>query len=123
MKVTEQGHSILLAGDAEKEVEGQLLAADVDVEAEVLKAGHHGSHSSSTQAFLEEVTPRLMIISCGKGNTYGHPHRETLEKAAAVGIAVLRTDVDGRVDLVFDDQSWLRSILAPSWRNFSSSRS
>jgi len=123
MKVTQGPWRVLLTGDAEKEVEAQLLAAGLDLEADVLKAGHHGSHSSSTEAFLEEVAPRLMLISCGTGNTYGHPHRETLEKAAALGILVLRTDTDGRLDIVFGDYSWLRSIFAPSWRSFSSSRS
>ncbi len=88
---------ILLTGDAEQEVEGELLDAGVDVEADILKAGHHGSHSSSTLEFLEAVGAELMLISCGEGNDYGHPHEETLEKAEDLGMEVRRTDFEGRI--------------------------
>jgi beta-lactamase superfamily II metal-dependent hydrolase len=128
MKVSEGGHSVLLTGDAQVAQEEALLARGVDLEADILKAGHHGSHTSSSFEFVEAVAPRLMVISCGQGNSYGHPHRETLDTAAALGVGVLRTDLVGRIDLVFDDgrwdfQSWVRSIFAPSWRSFSSMRS
>lgn len=128
MKVSEGGHSVLLTGDAQVAEEDELLARGVDVTADVLKAGHHGSHTSSGFDFVEAVAPQLMVISVGQGNSYGHPHQETLDTAAALEVSVLRTDLDGRIDLVFDEgvwsfQSWVRSILAPSWRSFSSSRS
>lgn len=128
MKISENGHSILLTGDAQTTEEAAILARGDDVSADVLKAGHHGSHTSSGFDFVKAVAPRLMVISVGQGNTYGHPHHEILDTAAALGVDVLRTDLDGRIDLVFDDgawsvQSWVRSIFAPSWRSFSSSRS
>ena len=101
IRVEYGGKSILLTGDAEQEVEAVLLAASVDVKADVLKAGHHGSRTSSTLAFLEAVDPAIMIISAGVDNSYGHPHEETLEKAADLGIQVFRTDLDGRIKLGF----------------------
>lgn len=112
--------SILLTGDAEQEVEAELLAAGVNLEADILKAGHHGSRTSSTLSFLEAVDPEWMVICSGEGNSFGHPHPETLEKASDLGIELLRTD-QGRVSIRFR-QDW-RSIFAPSWRSFSSSRS
>lgn len=122
-----KGDAVLLTGDAEKEVEAELVAAweagDLELEADVLKAGHHGSDSSSTPEFLEAVSAKWMLISCGEGNSYGHPHAVTLEKAAALGMTVLRTDVEGRISVVFGTQSWIRSIFAPRERSFSSSRS
>lgn len=97
IKVTWQEVTVLLTGDAEMEVEEALLTAGIDVEADILKAGHHGSHSSSTEAFLEAVNPEWMLISCGVGNDYGHPHEETLEKADELGMEVHRTDLEGRI--------------------------
>lgn len=120
IRVEAEGVSILLTGDAEQEVEAELLEADVDLSADILKAGHHGSRTSSTQPFLEAVGAEVMIISCGKDNDYGHPHKETLQKAEQLGMEVLRTDKLGRISLIFDQESWTRSILAPRLRSFSS---
>lgn len=92
---------VLLTGDAEQEVEEALLAAGVNVRADIIKAGHHGSRSSSTEAFLEAVSAELMLISCGMGNDYGHPHEETLEKADDLGMEVRRTDLEGRISMIF----------------------
>ncbi|MEK7145770.1 MAG: ComEC/Rec2 family competence protein [Patescibacteria group bacterium] len=120
IRVETERVSVLLTGDAEQEVEAELLAAGVDVSADILKAGHHGSRTSSTRPFLEAVDPEIMIISCGTDNDYGHPHKETLQKAEDLGMEVLRTDKDGRISLIFDQASWTRSILAPRLRSFSS---
>jgi len=97
-----ENHSMMLMGDAEQEVEAELLEHDVvHGPVDILKAGHHGSRTSSTEAFLEAVQPKLMVISCGDGNDFGHPHPETLEKAARLQIPILRTDTSGRVSVVF----------------------
>lgn len=93
---------VLLTGDAEQEVEAQLLTASVDIRADIIKAGHHGSRSSSTEAFLKAVGAELMLISCGTGNDYGHPHQETLEKAGDFGMEVRRTDLEGRISVIFN---------------------
>lgn len=95
-------HEILLMGDAEQEVEAELLAAGVNLNADLLKGGHHGSRTSSTWEFLQAVGAEVMIISSGTGNDYGHPHEETLEKAEDLGIQVRRTDVEGRITLLFE---------------------
>lgn len=98
-------HRILLTGDAEVEEESELVAAhdrgEINLHANVLKAGHHGSRTSSTSEFLERVDPEVAIISSGEGNSYGHPHPETLETFERLGITVRRTDREGRVRLEF----------------------
>lgn len=117
--------SILLEGDAELEVEAEVLShyPAATLKADILKAGHHGSRTSSTEAYLDAVQPEWMLISCGMGNTYKHPHPETLEKAEDRGIQVFRTDLEGRISIIFDDYAWTRRIFAPKLRSFSSSRS
>jgi competence protein ComEC len=90
---------LLLTGDAELEVEAELLEAGIDLDVDILKAGHHGSRTSSSWEFLEAVSPTIMLISAGVDNSYGHPHEETLEKAADMGIEVLRTDLLNTLNL------------------------
>lgn len=87
----------LLTGDAEKQSEKEMMNAGEDLRADVLKCGHHGSSSSSTAAFLKAVRPAYAIISCGKNNDYGHPHKETLKKLKMMGCTVLRTDILGTI--------------------------
>ncbi|MBN1051608.1 MBL fold metallo-hydrolase [Clostridium botulinum] len=89
--------SYLFTGDAESLSEGEILAKQLDISADVLKLGHHGSHSSTSQAFLDKVTPRYAIVSCGKENDYGHPHQETIDKLNVKNINILRTDVSGTI--------------------------
>ncbi len=89
--------SYLFTGDAEALSEGEILAKQLDISADVLKLGHHGSHSSTSQAFLDKVNPKYAIVSCGKGNDYGHPHQETIDKLNAKNINILRTDVSGTI--------------------------
>ena len=85
----------LFMGDAEKEIESNLNPGDVDL----LKVGHHGSHSSSTPEFLNKVTPEYAVITCGKNNKYGHPHKETMETLKNMNVEVHRSDECG--DIVF----------------------
>ncbi len=89
--------SYLFTGDAESLSEGEILAKQLDISADVLKLGHHGSHSSTSQAFLDKVNPKYAIVSCGKDNDYGHPHQETTDKLNKKGIEMLRTDVSGTI--------------------------
>jgi len=84
----------MFMGDAETPVE-QALTGNLD--AEILKVGHHGSSSSSSRAFLKLVNPEVATICCGAGNTYGHPHRETLDNLGNIGAAVYRTDLNGNI--------------------------
>lgn len=89
--------SVLLSGDGEKPVEQAALEAGVVPQADVFKAAHHGSDTSNTMEFLQAIRPRYVAISCGLGNSYGHPHAEPLERFEQVGAQVLRTDQDGSV--------------------------
>lgn len=98
--------SFLFTGDAEEPVEEALLQKGFQLKADVLKFGHHGSRTSSTEAFLEKVNPRMGIISCGEGNDYGHPHAETLEKAQARGMKVYRTDLEGTIVVKSDGSGY-----------------
>lgn len=96
----------LLTGDAEQEAEADMVQAVPDrLAADVYKAGHHGSRWSSTPEFLARVRPRVAIISCGKSNTYGHPHKETLARFATRGVRVFRTDECGAVVVTTDGET------------------
>lgn len=88
--------SFLFTGDAENSAENELLEF-IGLEADVYSAGHHGSRNASSEAFLRAVYPALVIISCGSGNSYGHPHQEALDRFAATGAQVLRTDICGSI--------------------------
>lgn len=100
IKAEFEGQGVILTGDAEKESEEALLESVQDtsgLEATLLKAGHHGSHTSSSEAFLKAVKPSYAVISCGKDNDYGHPHKEILERFSNMGVTVWRTDLNGRI--------------------------
>jgi competence protein ComEC len=94
--------SFLLTGDMERPMETRLIAGGLDLHADVLKVGHHGSKTSTTQAFLDAVAPSIGIISDGFENLFGHPHRDVLARLADRGAAVLRTDLDGLVTVRTD---------------------
>ena len=94
--------SFLLAGDVEAAAEAEILSACGDIRSAFLKSPHHGSGSSSTAPFLERVRPRRVIISVGAGNRYGFPAGPVLERYARAGAAVLRTDLDGAVEVATD---------------------
>lgn len=99
--------SLLLTGDMEKEQEMVLLQKGVLRPVTVLKVGHQGSRTSSTEAFLEAVKPKLALISVGK-NSYGHPHQDVLSRLAEYNIPILRTDERGtiQIDLTVDNFSY-----------------
>jgi len=94
--------AVLLTGDATSASEGSMLAAGLVLDSEVLKVGHHGSSTSTGAVFLAAVTPKDAVISVGAGNTYGHPSQQTLDRLAAAGANVYRTDQDGTVVLTSD---------------------
>lgn len=101
-------NSFLMTGDAEEEAEEDILKNGLDISADVYKAGHHGSNTASTEAFLEAVNPAYAVISCGEGNSYGHPHAEVLNRFRSMGVEVFRTDEQGTIVAVSDgkDISW-----------------
>ena len=97
LRFTNGEDTLLFTGDAEAETEEEILDQMTDVD--LLKVGHHGSHSSTTDAFLEKVNPEYAVILVGSGNKYGHPHLETVQKLEKAHIEVHRSDECG--DIVF----------------------
>ena len=102
VKITYGDTVFLFMGDAENEVEREILNNDVNVDADVLKVGHHGSHSSSSQSFISAVSPNAAVISAGSGNQYGHPHDETLALLNKADIDIYRTDEVGTICITAD---------------------
>ncbi len=93
LKVDYKDISFLFTGDAETEVESELISKGYDLKADVLKCGHHGSSTSSHPRFIDAVNPAVAVISCGKNNDYGHPHRETLNTLNTRKTETYRTDI------------------------------
>ena len=89
--------ALVACGDAEAQAEEDIAASGLTLSADVLKVGHHGSSTSTSNAFLQAVSPAWAVISCGEGNSYGHPHEETLKKLEDAGVSVLRTDLLGDI--------------------------
>ncbi|MGE5629033.1 MAG: ComEC/Rec2 family competence protein [Solirubrobacterales bacterium] len=97
IKVTFGNNKFLFTGDAQKSNEEDMIIKGVDLRADVLKVGHHGSETSSSDDFVNKVNPKYAVISCGLGNDYGHPHKTTMDKLQSKGIAVFRTDECGTI--------------------------
>jgi competence protein ComEC len=93
----------LLTGDVEEDVDPSLLSGGLP-RVDLLKVAHHGSRTATTDAFLGAVRPRIAVASAGADNPYGHPARPTLERLAASGARVYRTDVDGSVSVTFETE-------------------
>ena len=88
--------SFLFCGDAEEESEQDILSSSRgDLKCQVLKVGHHGSSTSTSDPFLNAVKPQYAIIMCGAGNDYGHPHQEIIEKLKQAGATIYRSDENG----------------------------
>jgi competence protein ComEC len=93
----------IFSGDAPRDIEQHLTQLDgTGLESDVLKAGHHGSHTSSDPTYVQTVHPSIAVISVGKDNRYGHPHKETLATFNALHIETLRTDNLGRIEIDSD---------------------
>jgi competence protein ComEC len=106
--------TFLLPGDAEKQVERQILSENpAALHADVLKVGHHGSKNSTTDDFLAAVHPQVAIISAGENNPYGHPSPELLARLQNANIRILRTDRDGAVHILTDGQHLEISCFIP----------
>lgn len=94
--------SFLFTGDAEAAAEGEILNRGYQSRVDVLKVGHHGSSSSSSLEFLQTFRPGIAVISLGTNNSYGHPHREAMERLDSIGAQVYRTDLHGTVVVTSD---------------------
>ncbi len=108
--------SFLLMGDTAFEGEDRILSSGRNIKSDVLKVGHHGSSTSTSDSFLGAVSPRYAVISVGAKNKFGHPSLETLERLSDHGIKVFRTDMDGAVIFKSDGNSiWPAGNLQKSF--------
>ncbi|MCI6228735.1 MAG: MBL fold metallo-hydrolase [Clostridiales bacterium] len=110
----------LFTGDMETDAENDMLdywEGRLDWQADVLKVGHHGSNTSTGYRFLNAVNPAYGVISVGKGNDYGHPHKEPLSRLRQAGVTILRTDELGAIQAVSDGKevtfTWANQSAAP----------
>jgi competence protein ComEC len=94
--------AVLLTGDISAEVERAILPRVTRAETRILKIAHHGSRTSSSFEFLSEWRPQWALISAGRGNTFGHPAPEVLQRLEAIGARVLRTDLHGEITIETD---------------------
>ena len=111
----------LFTGDAEREAENDMLEywdGRFNWNTDVLKAGHHGSSTSSGYRFIYETDPEYAIVSCGKDNDYGHPHKETISLYRDAGLPMLRTDELGTILAVSDGRditiTWEKQQSVPT---------
>ena len=109
MRMTHGESSVLLEGDAEKQLERRIAALHHPA-ATLLKVGHHGSATATTAELLDSVKPAYAIISVGSGNSFGLPRMETLKRLSDSGTRVYRTDLDGAVAFYLDGRSVTPSL-------------
>jgi competence protein ComEC len=103
--LTHGENKFLFVGDAGEEAEQDLLSSGLSLDADVLKVGHHGSRYSSSESFLQAVSPTYAVISCAEDNSYGHPHAETLNNLRAMGVELFRTDEQGTIVATSDGKT------------------
>ncbi len=98
--------SFLFTGDMEADAESDLLQSGANVEADFLKLGHHGSSTSTSEDFLRAVNPSVCLIEVGEGNSYNHPHAETIALVEGYGCEIYRTDLNGSIVVQTDGKNW-----------------
>ncbi len=98
--------AIILTGDATAESEQEILNSGLELKSQILVAGHHGSSSSTSEAFLQAVSPDTVVISVGSDNTYGHPTKKVMNRLEQANIHVLRTDDQGDLTIYSDGTNW-----------------
>jgi competence protein ComEC len=118
IKLTFGNNSFIFGGDAEAVSENEILAKNLNINADLIKIAHHGSSSSTTESFLNKVNPKYAIISVGAGNSYGHPNKSTMEKLEAKGIKIYRTDENGTIVVTSDGKS-IKFNTKPGSYNYS----
>lgn len=102
IKISFGNNSFLFTGDAEKEIEDKLVLLNDDLKADILKVSHHGSSSSTSDSFLNRVSPKYAVISVGKNNIYDHPNDTIISKLNTYNIDILRTDIQNNITLISD---------------------
>jgi len=101
-RLTFGDRAFVFTGDAGTKVEKQMLSSGYTLTADVLKLGHHGSNTSNSKAFIQRVDPAYAVITCGEGNSYGHPHQEPIDRLLELDIPFYRADVYGHIVFTTD---------------------
>ena len=105
IRVQDGSTSFLITGDAEAESEAQMTASGLNLDSDVYVMGHHGSGTSTSWDLLQAAVPEFAVLSCGAGNSYGHPHIESMEKLEVMEIPLFRTDKQGTIVASSDGSS------------------
>ncbi len=104
-KITYEQNTFLVTGDAERDEELEIIENGSNLDCDVLKAGHHGSSTSSCKDFLDAVTPEICVISCGANNDYGHPHEKAVNRILKHTDEIYRTDICGSIVMTSDGEN------------------
>ena len=99
-----------MTGDAENQIEKEILRANEDVKATILKVGHHGSNTATTQEFLDAIKPKYALISCGQNNKFNHPSKEVVDRLDKQNVSIFRTDELGTITLTITEQDLILKI-------------
>jgi competence protein ComEC len=102
LKIVFKNTSFLFMGDAQNQSEEEILNQNYNLQSNVIKIGHHGSRTSSSESFIKTVNPSIAVISCGASNDFGHPHKPTLSLLKTLNIKLYRTDKNGSIILTSD---------------------
>ena len=116
LRITDGAHSLLVTGDAEAAGEAEAVKKwGRQLKSDIYVVGHHGSYTSSTEAFLARVKPAFLLLSCGAGNEYGHPHEQALRRLKKTGASLWRTDSQGDILLFWTEEGIIWEQEAAAW--------
>lgn len=104
-------NSFLFTGDIHQSSEKEILEKGIEIDSDILKVSHHGSKTSNNENFIKKVLPEIAVIQCGKNNSYGHPHQETLEILEKYDINIFRTDLNGDIKIISNGRTYEVSNL------------
>lgn len=110
IKIRYNNISFLFTGDITSKSEKDIVESGADLRADIIKIAHHGSRGSSSQLFLDAVSPRMAIISVGADNKYGHPTKEVLDRLKMMNISVYRTDISGNIKIKSDGMTYYADV-------------
>ena len=108
-------NSFMFTGDAEEELELEVVSGKIDTKVDVLKIGHHGSNTSTCKTFFNAVSPKYAVISVGKNNNYGHPCKSVMQRLKQNNILVYRTDESGNIVATSDGKNISFNVQAGSY--------
>jgi beta-lactamase superfamily II metal-dependent hydrolase len=103
--LTHGENKFIFTGDSEKEAEKDIVNTKINIDADLMKMGHHGSTTSNSKEFLDKILPEIGVITCGVDNSYGHPHQEILDTLTKRNVKTYRTDLQGNIIVTSDGKN------------------